>query len=62
MKKKKEKSRKKEVMENGRKKQVFLHSFNLPKCIVAGLLMVEWLFSLLFYCECDINQYTGQKT
>ena len=24
--------------------------------------MVEWLFSLLFYCECGINQYAGQET
>ena len=25
--------------------------------------MVEWLYSLLFYCECGIiNQYAGQKT
>ena len=23
---------------------------------------MEWLFSLLFYCECGINQYAGQKT
>ena len=41
---------------------MFLHSFNLPKFIVVDLLMVEWLFSLLFYCECGINQYAGQKT
>ena len=32
----------------GEKKQVFLQSFNLPKCMVVGLLMVERLFSLLF--------------
>ena len=32
----------------GEKKKVFLYSFNVPKCIVARLLMVEWLFSLLF--------------
>ena len=32
----------------GGKKQVFLHSFSLPKCIVVGLLMAEWLFCLLF--------------
>ena len=25
----------------GRKKQVLLHSFNLPKCIVVALLVVE---------------------
>ena len=24
--------------------------------------MATGLFSLLFYCECGINQYTGQKT
>ena len=24
--------------------------------------MVEWLFSLLFYCESGINQYPWQKT
>ena len=23
---------------------------------------MEWLFSLLFYCECSINQYAGQKS
>ena len=33
----------------GGKKQVLLHSFNLPKCIVVALLMMERLFiSLLF--------------
>ena len=30
------------------KKQVFLQSFNIPKCIFVGLLMVDGLFSLLF--------------
>ena len=30
------------------KKQVFLQSFNIPKCMVVGLLMVEGLFILLF--------------
>ena len=30
--------------------------------MVVGLLMVEWLFSLLFYCECGNNQYAGQKS
>ena len=39
------------------KKQVFLQSFNIPKCIVVGLSMVEELFILLFYCESGINQY-----
>ena len=24
--------------------------------------MVEWLFNLLFYCECGISQYARQKT
>ena len=32
----------------GEKKQVFLQSFNIPKCMFVGLLMVEELFSLLF--------------
>ena len=31
-----------------RKKQVFLQSFNIPKCMVVGLLMVAGLLSLLF--------------
>ena len=44
------------------KKQVFLQSFNIPKCIVIGLSMVEELFILLFYCECGINQYAVQTT
>ena len=26
------------------------------------LIMLEGLFSLLFYCESGINQYAGQKT
>ena len=39
--------------------QVFLQSFNLRKCVVV---MVEGLFSLLFYCESGINQYAGKKT
>ena len=30
------------------KKQVFLQSFNIPKCMVVGLLMVEGLLILLF--------------
>ena len=34
-----------------KKKQVFLQSLNLPKCVVVGLLIVEGLFSLLFYWE-----------
>ena len=34
--------------ECGEKKQVFLQSFNIPKGMVVGLLMVEELFSLLF--------------
>ena len=36
---------------------MLLPSFNIPKCIVVGLSMVEGLFSLLFYCENGINQY-----
>ena len=32
----------------GEKNQVFLPSFNISKCMVVGLLMVERLFSLLF--------------
>ena len=32
----------------GEKKQVFLQSFNIPKCIVLGSLMMEGLFILLF--------------
>ena len=36
--------------------------FNLPKCVVAALLMVEGLFSLLFCFEICINQYARQKT
>ena len=36
--------------------------FNLPKWVDAALLTAEGLLSLLFYCECGINQYTGQKT
>ena len=32
----------------GEKKQVFLQSFDIPKCIVVGSLMVEKLFILLF--------------
>ena len=46
----------------GVKKQVFLQPFNIPKCLVVGLLMVEGLISLLFYCESVINQYARQKT
>ena len=45
-----------------KEKQVFLQWFNLPKCVVAALLMVEGLFSLLLYCESGINQYAGKKT
>ena len=45
----------------GDKKQVFLQSFNIPKSMVVGLLMVEELFSLLFQCESGINQYVRQK-
>ena len=46
-----------------KKKQVFfLQCFSLPKCVVVGLLVVDGLFSLLFYCTSCINQYAGQKT
>ena len=44
------------------KKLVFSHSFNLTKCIVVDLLIAEWLFNLLFCCECGFNQYAGQKS
>ena len=44
------------------KKQVFLQSFNIPKCIVVGLSMVKGLFSLFFDYESRINQYAVQKT
>ena len=46
----------------GKKKQVILELFDISKCIVVGLLMVEEVFSLLFYCESIINQYAGHKT
>ena len=42
-------------------KASFLAIVNLPKCVVAVLLMKEGLFSLLFYCESGTNQYAGQK-
>ena len=32
-----------------RREKVFLESFNLPKCMVVGFLMVEGLFSLLLH-------------
>ena len=44
------------------KKQVFLQSFNIPKCIVVGLSMVGRMFSFLFYHESGIKQYAVQKT
>ena len=49
-------------IETGELKPRFLAIFNLPKYLVAVLLMVEGLFSLLFYSESDINQNTGQIT
>ena len=49
-------------IETGELKASFLAIFNLPKYLVAVLLMVEGLFSLLFYCENSINQYAGQIT
>ena len=47
-----------------RKKAFFLQSFNLPKCIVVGLLTVEEPCNLLFKWEWPVNQnqYAGQKT
>ena len=39
--------------------QVFLHSFNLPKYKVVGLLMVEWLFGLLFLVGSRFFHYMG---
>ena len=49
-------------IETGELKATFLAIFNLPKYLVAVLLMVEGLFSLLFYRESGINQYAGQIT
>ena len=49
-------------IEIGELKASFLAIFNLPKYLIAVLLMVEGLFSLLFYCESGINQYAGQIT
>ena len=49
-------------IETGKLKASFLAIFNLPKYLIAVLLMVEGLFSLLFYCESGINQYAGQIT
>ena len=39
-----------------------MRSFNLTKCTAVSFLIVEWLFRLLFYCECGINQYAEQKS
>ena len=49
-------------IETGELKATFLAIFNLPKYLVAVLLMVEGLFSLLFYCKSGINEYAGQIT
>ena len=49
-------------IETGELKASFAAIFNLPKYLVAVLLMAEKPFSLLFYCESSINQYDGQKT
>ena len=49
-------------IETGELKGSFLAMFNLPKCLVAVLLILEGLFSLLFYCESSINRYTEQIT
>ena len=45
-----------------KKKEAFLKSFNISKCMVVDLLMVEGLFILLFECESGINHYARQKT
>ena len=45
----------------GENKQVFLQSFNKPKCIVVGSLMVEGLLFCYFNVS-DINYYARQKT
>ena len=42
-------------------KNVFYQLFNLLKCIVVGLSMVEGLFSLLLYCESGINDMLDRK-
>ena len=42
-------------------KNVFYQLFNLLKCIVVGLSMVEDLFSLLLYCESGINNMLDRK-
>ena len=49
-------------IETGELKASFLAFFNLLKYLVAVFLMLEGLFSLLFYCESSINQYAGQIT
>ena len=49
-------------IDTGKLKASFLAIFNLPKYLIAVLLMVEELFSLLFYCESGINQYAEQIT
>ena len=49
-------------IETEKLKASFLAVFNLPKYLVAVLLMVEELFSLLFSCESGIIQYAGQIT
>ena len=47
-------------IETGELKASFLAIFNLPKYLVAVLLMVEGLFSLLLYCESGINMLDRQ--
>ena len=49
-------------VEIGELKVSFLAIFNLPKYSVAVLLMVDGLFSLLFYYESGINQYAVLTT
>ena len=39
-----------------------MQPFNLPKCVVAALLIEKEIFNMLFYCKSGINQYAGQKT
>ena len=43
------------------KKQDFLQLFNIPKCIVVDLSIVEGLFIFLFHSESGFNQYAVQK-
>ena len=49
-----------EVCYRGCGDKTSFQSFNIPKCIIVGLSMLEGLFSSLFYCESGINQYAVQ--